>query len=281
MVNLRKILAVFLLLTLVAGLFSGCKAEESKSFQTLEDFKQAKIGVITGSSHDKTVKEILPDAERIYFSSMADMIIAVEQEKIDGYIEDAPFVAPLMWEGMPLRTLEEPVSKTNSGFVFPQSENSKALREEINEFLTEVKADGTADRLIQKWTGDTEPTDVPDYASLSGENGTIRLAISVDNKPIIYQQGSSYTGFEMELLTMFGQKMGYAFDIEVVPFESIIAGMAAGKYDMGASSLNITPEREENVDFSIPYASFNVVLVCKGEKKESAGNHAVDNMIRL
>lgn len=268
MVKMRKFLAIFLLILLVVGIFSGCNTKEKNSFQSVEDFKQAKIGIITGSAHENTVKEVFPKAERVYFNNMADMMLAVEQEKIDCYLEDAPYVTPLIWENRSVKVLEEPVGQMSNGFIFPQGEESAYLREQINAFLAEAKADGTIERLCQKWMGATEPTELPDYMALNGENGTIRLAISVDNKPILYQRGNSYTGFEMELLTLFGQQAGYAFEIDVVPFESIIAGINAGKYDMGASGLNITPEREESVDFSDPYSAFDTILVVKDSKEQ-------------
>ena len=231
---------------------------------TLDDLRTATIGVITGSAHNGLVDKNFPEAKKINFNLMADMILAVQQGKIDCYIEDAPFMAPLLWEGVAVKSVDEAVAQVANGFVFPQGEQSKELREQINAFLAEAKADGTVDRLIQKWIGDTEPTEHPKYSQLTGENGTIHLAISVDNKPILYQNAEGYTGFEMDLLTLFGQKYGYKFDIEVVPFESIIAGISFGKYDMGASTLNITPEREESVDFSDPYAAFDVVMVVAG-----------------
>ena len=265
MVKIRKLFSMFLLIALVAGTLMGCGTKETKIFQSAEDFKDAKIGIITGSAHENTVKEVFPKAERVYYNNMADMILAVEQEKIDCYLEDAPYVVPLIWEGRSLKALDEIPGQMSNGFIFPQDEESTALREEINAFLAEAKADGTIEQLRQKWLGTTEPTDIPEYASLSGENGTIRLAISVDNKPLLYQRESNYTGFEIELLTLFGQQAGYAFEIEVVPFESIVAGINAGKYDMGASGLNITPEREESVDFSDPYATFDAVLVLKDD----------------
>ncbi|MBR5229162.1 MAG: ABC transporter permease subunit [Firmicutes bacterium] len=248
------------------------------TYSKLEDFNQAKIGIITGSSHDGTVKHYFPDADRVYFNSMADMILAVEQEKIDCYIEDAPYVTALIWEGINLKTFDESVSSTTNGFIFPQGENA-FLRDQVNEFLDDVKADGTADKIKQKWMGETEPSDHPDYQSLKGENGTIRLAIAVDGKPLIYQYKDIYTGFEIELLTLFGQRYGYNFDIEVVPFESIIAGVSSGKYDMGAGGLNITSEREESVDFTIPYSEFDAVLVTKGEAVTGQENtsHAGSN----
>lgn len=226
------------------------------------DFSMAKIGILTGSSHDKTAQEFFPDATRVYFNNMSDMILAVQQGKIDCYIEDVQFLTPLLWENMNLDRMDGALTKMSNGFVFPEGESTQ-LREQINEFLATATADGTIERLVRKWMGETEPTEHPDYEALTGENGTIHMAISVDNKPILYQNAEGYTGFEMELLTLFGEQCGYKFDIEVVPFESIVAGIAAGKYDMGASSLNITPEREESVDFSDPYAAFDVVLVTR------------------
>lgn len=276
----RRILSISLLLAMIAGIFTGCTAKDTPtdkySFETLADFKTAKIGIATGSAHDGTAEKHFPEAERVYFNSMVDMALAVEQGRIDCFIEDMPFVTPLRWEGLALESFDEPVAMMNNGFVFPQSEDSRALREEMNAFLAEVRADGTIDRLIEKWMGATEPTDIPDYASLSGENGTIRLAISVDNKPMLYQREGGYTGFEIELLTLFGRHAGYAFDIDIVPFESIIAGITSGKYDMGASSLNITPEREESVDFSDPYAAFDVVLVVKAAERAQTDKMLAD-----
>ena len=235
---------------------------------SLEDYATAKIGIITGSAHDETAKRMFPNAKRVYFSTMADMMLAVEQGKIDCYLEDATFVTPLIWEGINLKCLDAPVTQISNGFVFPQAESSRALRETVNAFLAEAKADGTIDRFWEKWHASTEPTEHSYYENLTGENGTIRLALALDGKPLLYQSGERYTGFEIDLLTAFGQKCGYNFEIEVVPFESIIAGIAAGKYDMAAACLNITEEREESVDFSDPYRLLDVVLVVKGEGEQ-------------
>lgn len=264
--KLKRILSLLLLATLIAVLFTGCAVGDASTgaAKTLADFETARIGIITGSSHDGTAKHYFPNANRVYFNGLADMIIAVEQEKIDCYIEDAPFVTALRWEGVKLKCLDEAISTVENGFVFPEGESTR-LREEINSFLSEAKSDGTIEQLKEKWLGAAEPEEHPDYMSLEGRNGTIRLAIAIDGKPLLYQREDYFTGLEMDILMLFGQKYGYNFDIEVVPFESIIAGIASGKYDMGAATLNITPEREESVDFSDPYSAFDVVMVVKNE----------------
>ena len=257
---------------LMAVLSDGEPLNAEPSFN---DFATAKIGIITGSAHEQTAKDIFPNAKYVYFSTMADAILAVEQGKIDCYIEDAQFVVPLVWEGVNLKCIDGALAQMSNGFIFPQG-GSAYLREQINEFLGEAKADGTIEQLTQKWLGEAEPTEHPDYAALTGENGTIRLAISVDNKPMLYQNESGFTGFEIELLTAFAQRYGYKFDIEVVPFESIIVGISAGKYDMGASSLNITDERKESVDFSDAYNTFDTVMVVKGNDGQKSGKTLAD-----
>ena len=260
----KRIFLILIMIAVIASIFTGCAAKNTSAgaVKTLADCKNASIGIITGSSHDGTVKHYFPNAKRVYFNSLADMIIAVEQGKIDCYIEDAPFVTALIWEGVNLKCLDDAVTHVENGFVFPEGESTH-LREQINSFLSEAKTDGTIEQLKEKWLGAAEPKEHPDYMSLEGRNGTIRLAIAIDGKPLLYQREDYFTGFEIELLTLFGQEYGYKFDIEVVPFESIIAGIASGKYDMGAATLNITPEREESVDFSVPYATYDVAMVVK------------------
>ena len=49
MKKLQKSIFVFVLLVIFAGILSGCNSEESKTFQKMQDFENAKIGVLLGS----------------------------------------------------------------------------------------------------------------------------------------------------------------------------------------------------------------------------------------
>ena len=273
---MKRILSLFLLITIIVGILTGCAAKDSKNYQSLEDFAQARIGIMTGSSQELIVKEKFPEAERVYFSSPVDMVIAVEQGKIDGYMFGSPFLVATTWENAKVKRLDEAVDHGEIAFAFPQDSASDALREQLNDFIKQAKEDGTMDRLTEKWLGETEPTEHPDYQSLTGENGTIRLATVAGNKPLIYQYQEQCTGYEMELLTLFAEAYGYRYDVDVVPFESVILGMAAGKYDMTSASLQITPEREQSVNFSDPYMQFDVVMVVKDTDGQENGKTLAD-----
>ena len=98
MKKIRKSFSLLLILLMLVASLTGCGAAESSEFSEVKDFEKARIGIMTGSSHDGTARELFPDAERVYFSTVADMVLAVEQGKIDGYIEDAPFLPAVLWE---------------------------------------------------------------------------------------------------------------------------------------------------------------------------------------
>ena len=67
MLKAKKFLSIFLLILIIAGAFTGCNKDNNKSFQTMEDFEQANIGALTGSSFDLLAKEYFPEADKLYY----------------------------------------------------------------------------------------------------------------------------------------------------------------------------------------------------------------------
>ena len=54
----------------------------------------------------------------------------------------------------------------------------------------------------------------------------------------------------MELIC---QELGVSLEIKQMDFDSVLPGVQAGKYDVGVSGISVTPEREENTLFTVPY----------------------------
>lgn len=164
MIRMKK-LAFLLTACLVLGcLLSGCGqgngqngasadgAEEDNTL-TLEDFATATLGIQTGSSYDPLAKERFPNAERMYFSTFTDMILAAEQGKIDGFISDSPFYVAAVWEGANLTAVEEPIIQTPMAFVFQKEAEGSQLVEQMDEFILSSRENGLLDRLEEKWLG--------------------------------------------------------------------------------------------------------------------------------
>ena len=77
-------------------------------------------------------------------------------------------------------------------------------------------------------------------------------------------EAGNYVGFDLDVMRAIAKLQGYEIEIKDVAFDSIIPGVVAGKYDIGASGFTITAKREEVIDFSGPYySSDQAVLIRK------------------
>jgi len=77
-------------------------------------------------------------------------------------------------------------------------------------------------------------------------------------------EAGNYVGFELDVMREIAKLEGYRIEIKDIAFDSIIPGVEAGKYDIGASGFTITAKREEVVDFSESYwKSDQAVLIRK------------------
>ena len=77
-------------------------------------------------------------------------------------------------------------------------------------------------------------------------------------------EAGNYVGFDLDVMREIAKLQGYEIEIKDVAFDSIIPGVVAGKYDIGASGFTITAKREEVIDFSGPYySSDQAVLIRK------------------
>ena len=59
----------------------------------------------------------------------------------------------------------------------------------------------------------------------------------------IAEDGTTIVGFDVDLFSLVAQKLGLKAEFTTAPFDSIIAGVGSGKYEVGVSSFTINPER--------------------------------------
>ena len=68
------------------------------------------------------------------------------------------------------------------------------------------------------------------------------------------EQGNP-SGVSVDFMKDFGEYIGKEIRIENISFDGLITSLQTGKADMVMSSMTITEERKETVDFSEPYAN--------------------------
>lgn len=77
-------------------------------------------------------------------------------------------------------------------------------------------------------------------------------------------------GVSVELMEAFGEYIGREIKIENTAWDGLIPALQTGKADLVISSMTIRPDREEQVDFSDPYANaLLAVLVSKDAEAKS------------
>ncbi len=107
--------------------------------------------------------------------------------------------------------------------------------------------------------------------------GTLDVATEAQYAPneFIASDGHTVIGMDADLMQALGEVMGLKVKMINSNFETIIPGLAAGRYDMGASSFTDTKEREKTVDF-VDYYSAGISFYAK-----SSANPGVNTLADL
>jgi len=242
-------------------------AEGKKELLTLDDFNGKKVGVITGTVLDQTLKNRIPQAVPVYFNNNSDMIQASETGKIDGFLMDQPVGISMIREHGNFAYLKEKLKTDDNAFVFQNSENGKKLCDAFSAFLKKKKADGSLEKLEKKWLeGSEEEQTMDEPDSLPAENGTISFGTNCTLDGFDFVRDGKYVGYEIELAVLFCRENGYGLKITDSDFIGLIPGIAAGKYDMAAAAISVTEERKKSVLFSEPDYDGGVLMMCPAEK---------------
>ncbi len=94
--------------------------------------------------------------------------------------------------------------------------------------------------------------------------GTLHVATEAQYAPneFIASDGHTIIGMDADMMKALGEVMGLKVEMINANFEAIIPGLAAGRYDVGASSFTDTKEREKVVNF-VDYFSAGISFYAK------------------
>ncbi|WP_177916865.1 ABC transporter substrate-binding protein [uncultured Eubacterium sp.] len=99
------------------------------------------------------------------------------------------------------------------------------------------------------------------------ETKTLTMVTNAEFPPYEYTEGGEVVGIDAEVAKAIADKLGMKLEIVDTKFDSIIPGVQSGKYDMGMAGLTVTPEREQNVAFSDPYATGIQSIIVKEDSE--------------
>ncbi len=274
----RKLIFLCLLLVLLCGCSSSQQQHITTTIQ-LND-KAYKVGTAEGSASMFAVEEYLPEAQMQLFTDNVTGYTAVRQGKIDAFAYDRIIMEFAIAGGLDgVKLLDESIGEdTDIAVAISPKTKIPNLTQKINQFLDELREDGTLDDMYHRWvsTADDQMPDIP-----VAENPTYHLRVGTTGvvQPFSYYEGTTITGYDIELVYRFAYWMGADVEISIYDYGGIVAAAESGDIDCIMANMNATPERYDKIEFSDGYLLSETTVMVKedaaaaqGDQKEEAGS---------
>lgn len=112
-----------------------------------------------------------------------------------------------------------------------------------------------------------------DLLATAKARGTLRIAMEGTYPPFNYKDAKSgqLAGYDVDVANLLAARLGVKPVFVSTEWSAILAGLAAGKYDVIVSQVGITAKRQEAFDFSTPYTYSNPQLIVR---KNDTANYA-------
>ena len=147
-------------------------------------------------------------------------------------------------------------------------ENTQLLAD-INAALAELKTEGVAQKIVDKYISGVEH-DLVFQQDVEGKE-EIHMATNAQFPPYEYYEGEAIIGIDAEMAAAIADKLGKKLVIDDMEFDTIITAVQTGKADFGMAGMTVTEDRLMNINFSESYAKgVQVVIVPENSEIKSA-----------
>lgn len=233
--------------------------------QTLDlNDQSAVIAVETGTTTETAAKEVYPDAKYIIVDDASNGFLAVSSGKADAFAVDKTtfesYAAVESNTGLGIygnQVIGEPGNVAVA--ISPVTEIPDA-KDRIDSFLKEMSENGTLDDMRRRWLVEHDYT-MPEIAEAADPEYTVTIGTTGLVEPYSFYEGTSLTGYDLELMRRFALWCNAELTVEVYDWDGITPACISGKVDYIMSNLFETPEKREVMEFSVPYTYVETVMV--------------------
>ena len=152
------------------------------------------------------------------------------------------------------------IDLTSEEYAFGVDKNQPELLEEVNEFIAEIKEDGTFDEICNRYFGDGEPIPVTS-AKLDPNKDQLVVATNASFEPFEWTKGESYLGIDMEIAKALADHLGKELVIQNMDFDAVCLAVGQQKCDIAMAGLTVKEDRKEYVTFTDSYYSASQKLI--------------------
>lgn len=241
-------------------LCSSCRNGGSKVVKTVEDIEGARIGVLAGSTLDLVVSDMYDEQYIMRFNVGPDMFMALDAGKVDVLVDESM--------GWPMISMTYPHFKQ---FDYPLhdsldisigvSKKKEELYVQFSTFIDSLNAVGIRDSLFAKWRTKKGVLGEVDMVRSNGTGEPIHVSTSADYAPFTFIYKGKVTGFEIELVEMFGKSRNRPVVYDIVDFHAVIPHVKQGLSDIACAALFPSDDRGGNLLFTSPYSTSHPICI--------------------
>ncbi len=255
---MKKFLAVLTVLFLIA--FCACAFADEAKLKTVDQLKTEKLAAQRGTVGQFIAEDLLGDNKSLLlttFEKYVDAVAALRQGKVRAIVMDEMPARRFLNEVEGLAIMEDALSEENYAIGFRKGNTE--LVEAVNKALAEIKADGTLDKIFEKYyntflAGDSSSIKPEDIDFNKGaKNGTLVVGTEAGFAPYELKVGTGFIGIDVEMCAAIAKKLDKELVIENMNFDALPMAVSTNKVDMICAGITVTEERKENMDFSENY----------------------------
>ena len=195
---------------------------------------------------------------------------------VDAVMDDQPVIQYAIQKGQDLAINMDGEAVGGFAFGVKKGGNHEKLITEFNKALAQMKADGTLDEIIKKWTGESQSSSnsaVPETTTPAGQKATpkkSKYSISSDSSfaPFVFQNDKGkFTGIDMDLIKAIAKDQGFTIEIDNPGFDAAVSDIQSGHAQGMIAGMTVTDARKSTFDFSEPYYTANSILAVQEDSK--------------
>ena len=164
------------------------------------------------------------------------------------------------------------INLTEEQYAFAMNGANSALQESFNEYLAEIKTNGTFDEIMAKYFENKgEKVGYAYEGDGSGDGSTLVntadkfvVATNCPWSPFEYIDGGKIYGVDMEIAAGYAQKHGLQLVIANIDFDAIFTSLDAGHVDIGMAGITVSEDRAA-YRFTETYYNASLQIIVKAD----------------
>ena len=227
------------------------------------DAANSKVAIQSGTTSEAYAK-VLRGVEVVSFDTFALAAQGMKNGNADYVFVDKTTANALCNEISGLRIIDIALSSENYGIGIDPAQAD--LKTKIDNILTEKAAE--VDAIKAKYMNGEEDSYVGVASAtkdVSKADKQLVVATNAEFAPWEYKEGNLYYGIDMEIAKLIADELGLELVIDDMAFNMVVGAVGNHGVDIAMSGITITAERMDVINFSTPYYTESIVLVCKAD----------------